>query len=126
MLIIFASLCLSAQLLISPIGPITPIGHIHNLTINIELMPKNRRVIYADGYEHLSHRRDIAVTFYLNESEKAAMDDMLAALEVKNQSEFIRNQIFGAYKSMTLEQLRKMAEVAAFRAEDARLHELSP
>ena len=61
-------------------------------------MPKNRRVIYADGYEHLSHRRD----------------------------EFIRNQIFGAYKSMTLEQLRKMAEVAAFRAEDARLHELSP
>ena len=89
-------------------------------------MPKNRRVIYADGYEHLSHRRDIAVTFYLNESEKAAMDDMLAALEVKNQSEFIRNQIFAAYKSMTPEQLRKMAEVAAFRTEDARLHELSP
>ena len=126
MLIIFASLCLSAQLLISPIGPITPIGPINNLTINIELMPKNRRVIYADGYEHLSHRRDIAVTFYLNESEKAAMDDMLAALEVKNQSEFIRNQIFNAYKSMTPEQLRKMAEVAAFRAEDARLHEHSP
>ena len=89
-------------------------------------MTKRRKIIYADGYDHLSHKRDVKVTFFVNESEKAAMDDMLAALEVKNQSEFIRNQIFNAYKSMTPEQLRKMAEVAAFRTEDARLHELSP
>ena len=89
-------------------------------------MPRHRTTIYADGYDHLSHKREVKVTFFVNESEKAAMDDMLAALEVKNQSEFIRNQIFNAYKSMTPEQLRKMAEVAAFRAEDARLHELSP
>ena len=86
-------------------------------------MPKHRTTIYADGYNHYSHKREIKVTFFLNESEKAAFDDMMAALEVKNQSEFIRNQIFGAYKKMTPEQLRKMAEVAAFRVEEQKISE---
>ncbi len=86
-------------------------------------MPRHRTTIYADGYNHLSHKREIKVTFFVNESEKAALDDMMAALEVKNQSEFIRNQIFAAYKSMTPEQLRKMAEVAAFRTEEQKISE---
>ena len=86
-------------------------------------MAKKLRIVYEDGYDHLSHRREIKVTFFVNESEKAALDDMMAALEVKNQSEFIRNQIFGAYKTMTPEQLRKMAEVAAFRTEEQKISE---
>ena len=83
---------------------------------------KHKKVIYADGYEHLSHRRDIKVTFFVNESEKAAMDDMLMVLGVTNLSEFIRNQVFAAYKTMTPEQLRQMAEIAEFRSEDALLN----
>ena len=89
-------------------------------------MAKKIRIVYEDGYDHLSHTRSEFIIIRVNAAEKAALDDMMAALEVKNQSEFIRNQIFNAYKSMTPEQLRKMAEVAAFRTEEARLHELSP
>lgn len=88
-------------------------------------MAKKLRIVYEDGYDHLSHTRSEFIIVRVNAAEKAAIDDMTAALGVKNQSEFIRNQIFGAYKSMTPEQLRKMAEVAAFRTEDARLQELS-
>ena len=86
---------------------------------------KKKKIIYADGYNHLSHRRNILVNFYVNESEKAAMDDLMGALGVTNQSEFIRKQVFKAYNEMTPEQLQKMKEVAEWRVEDARLGEKS-
>ena len=84
---------------------------------------KKKKIIYADGYDHLSHRRYVTVIFRLNEAEKAAFDDMLMVLGVTNQSEFIRNQVFAAYKTMTPEQLRQMAEIAEWRVEDAKLSE---
>ena len=86
-------------------------------------MAKKLRIVYEDGYDHLSHNRTEFIIVRVNAAEKAAIDDMTAALGVKNQSEFIRNQIFGAYKSMTPEQLRKMAEVAAFRTEEHKISE---
>ena len=89
-------------------------------------MAKKRRIVYVDGYEHLGHNRTEAIIIYLNESERAALDDIMAVLEVSNISAFVRNQIFSAYKYMTPEQLQKLAEVAEWRTEDARLHELSP
>ena len=82
---------------------------------------KKKNIVYADGYDHLSHKRNVQVIFYMNESERAAFDDMLGALGVKNQSDFIRKQVFKAYNEMTPEQLRKMAEVAEWRIEDAKI-----
>ena len=86
-------------------------------------MAKKARIIYEDGYDHLSHNRSEFIIVRVNAAEKAALDDMMAALEVKNQSEFIRNQLFNAYKTMTPEQLRKMAEVAAYRTEEHKISE---
>ena len=86
---------------------------------------KKRKIVYRDGYEHYGHRRTIQITFFVNEAEKAALDDLMAAMEEKNMSDFIRRQVFRAYDTLTPEQRKKMDEVAKFRAEDARLHELS-
>ena len=84
-------------------------------------MAKKRRIVYVDGYEHLGHNRTEAIIIYLNESERAALDDIMAVLEVSNISAFVRNQIFSAYKYMTPEQLQKLAEVAEWRAEEYKL-----
>ena len=86
-------------------------------------MAKKKRIVYMDGYEHLGHNRTEAIIVYLNESERAALDDIMAVLEVSNISAFVRNQIFCAYKYMTPEQLQKLAEVAAFRVEEQKISE---
>ena len=56
------------------------------------------------------------IQFFVNEAEKAFLDDLFAVLEVQNKSAFIRNQTFHAYQSLTDEQRQKMAEVARWRA----------
>ena len=80
---------------------------------------KKRKIVYRDGYDHYSHRRTILITFFVNESEKAALDDLMAAMEEKNMSDFIRRQVFRAYETLTPEQSKKMAEVAEWRKEEA-------
>ncbi len=59
----------------------------------------------------------------MNEAEKAALDDLMAAMEEKNMSDFIRRQVFRAYETLTPEQSKKMAEVAAFRTEEKKISE---
>ena len=81
---------------------------------------KLQNVEYISGYDHYDRHRDILINFKLNEAEKAALDDLLAALEVHNLSDFIRAQIFSAYHTLTPEQKQRLAEVALWRAaEDA-------
>ena len=57
-------------------------------------------------------------TFYVNEAEKAALDDLMAVLGVKNQSAFIRGRVFGAYNELTAEQKAKLAEAREWRAKE--------
>ena len=80
---------------------------------------KKRKIVYRDGYEHYGHRRTIQITFFVNEAEKAALDDLMAAMEEKNMSDFIRRQVFRAYDTLTPEQRKKMDEVAAWREKEA-------
>ena len=77
---------------------------------------KSKNVVYQDGYDHYDRHRNIQVMFLINEAEKAALDDMTAALGVTNLSEFIRGRLFSAYSWMTDEQKKKMKEVAEWRA----------
>ena len=77
---------------------------------------KLENVEYIPGYDHYDRHRDILVTFKLNEAEKAALDDLLAALEVTNLSDFIRHQVFRAYNDLTPDQKARLADVAAWRA----------
>ena len=79
---------------------------------------KKRKIVYRDGYDHYGHRRTIQLTFFVNEAEKAALDDLMAAMEEKNMSDFIRRQVFRAYEMLTPEQSKKMAEVAEWRKEE--------
>ena len=79
---------------------------------------QKRKVEYAEGYGHYDKHRKIAVVFFISEVERKALDDLLAVIGAKNQSEFIRGQVFKAYGDLTAEQKRQMAEVAAWRAED--------
>ena len=79
---------------------------------------KKRKIVYRDGCDHYSHRRTILITFFVNEAEKAALDDLMAAMEEKNMSDFIRRQVFRAYETLTAEQRKKMAEVAEWRKEE--------
>ena len=81
---------------------------------------QKKKVDYVEGYDHYDKKKTIAVTFFMSEAEKSAMDDMMAAAGIRNQSEFIRKQIFKAYKDLTPEQLEQMAEVAKWRADDDR------
>ena len=76
------------------------------------------KVVYEDGYEHYDKSRTIQVIFLVNEAEKNFLDDLTAALQVQNKSEFIRKQVFRAYQSLTDEQKEKMQEVSAWRHEN--------
>ena len=78
---------------------------------------KLANVVYEEGYNHYDRHRNIPVVFMLNEAEKAAFDDMLAASGVTNISDFIRGQIFKAHKEMTPEQKEQLAEVRQWRKE---------
>ena len=73
-------------------------------------------VVYMDGYNHYKRHRDIPIHFTVNEAEKAALDDLTAVLGVKNLSDFIRRQVFGAFRNLTDSQKAQMAEVARWRA----------
>ena len=79
---------------------------------------KLQNVEYISGYDHYDRHRDILINFKLNEAEKAALDDLLAALEVHNLSDFIRAQIFRAFNDLTDEQKKQLAEVRQWRREN--------
>ena len=82
---------------------------------------KLQNVEYISGYDHHYDRhRDILINFKLNEAEKAALDDLLAALEVHNLSDFIRAQIFRAFNDLTAEQKEQLAEARQWRRENDR------
>lgn len=81
-----------------------------------------KRIRYIDGYEHYGHRRDIQVIVRLNEAERAALDDLMAVLGVRNMAAFIRGQMFRAYGGLTREQKRQLREVREWRAHDASLN----
>lgn len=78
-----------------------------------------KKIRYIDGYDQYSHRRDVQVTFLLNAAERAALDDLMAVLGVKNISAYIRGQMFGAYEGLTREQKRQLREVREWRAREA-------
>ena len=78
---------------------------------------------YAEGYDHYDKHRTIPVQFFVNEAEKAFLDDLFAVLQVRNMSAFIRKQVFHAYQTLTDEQKEQMREVAHWRAsEDIPIH----
>ena len=79
----------------------------------------SRRTIYIPGYDHYSHKRNIRVVCVLNQAERAALDDLMAVLGVKNISAYIRGQMFGAYEGLTREQKRQLREVREWRAREA-------
>ena len=81
---------------------------------------KSKNVVYQEGYDHYDRHRNIQVMFLINEAEKAALDDMTAALGVTNLSEFIRGRLFSAYYSLNDSQKAQMAEVAHWRATEDR------
>ena len=70
---------------------------------------------YIPGYNHFSHRRNISLRINICLAEKYALDDLLTVLEVTNVSNFIRAQIFRAYRDLTPEQKQQLADVAAWR-----------
>ena len=82
---------------------------------------KKHKIVYCSGYDHYSHRRTIQITFFVNEAEKNALDDLMAVLEEKNMSEFIRGQLFRAYEGLTAEQKERLAEVAEWREKEGNL-----
>ena len=77
---------------------------------------QKRKVEYIDGYNHYGKKKTIHLTFFMSEAEKAALDDLMAVLKVKNLSAFVRGQAFKAYQSLTPEQKEQMREVAEWRA----------
>ena len=77
---------------------------------------RKSKVEYIDGYNHYGKKKTIQLTFFISEAEKAALDDLMAVLEVKNLSAFVRGQAFKAYNSLTPEQKEKMREVAEWRS----------
>ena len=79
---------------------------------------KQQKIIYVEGYDHYDKHRTIPIQFFVNEAEKAFLDDLFTVLQVQNKSAFIRNQTFHAYQSLTDEQRQKMADVARWRAEN--------
>ena len=79
---------------------------------------KLANVVYEEGYNHYNRHRDILIVFKVNEAEKAALDDMLAASGVTNVSDFIRGQVFRAYGDLSAEQKEQLKEVAKWRAEN--------
>ena len=79
---------------------------------------KYKKVEYLEGYDQYKTKKDIAITFYVNEAEKAALDDLMAVLGVKNQSAFIRGRVFGAYNELTAEQKARLAEAREWRAKE--------
>ena len=89
----------------------------------MEKRDKRKKVEYLNGYDHYKTKKDITITFYVNEAEKAALDDLMAVLEVKNQSAFIRGRVFGVYSDLTAEQKAKLAEVAEWRAKEDKVQE---
>ena len=76
---------------------------------------KLQNVEYISGYDHYDRHRDILINFKINEAEKAALDDLLAVLQVQNLSDFIRAQIFRAFNDLTDEQKEQLAEVRQWR-----------
>ena len=81
---------------------------------------QKKKVEYIDGYDHYDKRRTTIVIFRINEAEKAFLDDLISVLNVRSISSFLRRQAFKAYRELTPEQKRQMAEVAAWRLEEAR------
>ena len=79
---------------------------------------KKKKVVYREGYDHYDTKKTIAITFYVNEAEKVALDDLMAVMEVKNQSAFIRGRVLSAYNDLTAEQKAKLEEVAEWRAKE--------
>lgn len=79
-----------------------------------------RKVKYADGYDHYSHRRNVQVTFLLNEAERAALDDLMAVVGARSISSFVRSQLFRAYRGLSREQKRQLREVREWRAKERR------
>ena len=78
------------------------------------------RTVYIPGYNHYSHRRNIQVHFFLNQSELYALQDLMSVLHVRNMSKFLRTQLFRAYRDLSLEQKQQLADVAAWRLSDDR------
>ena len=79
---------------------------------------KQQKIIYVEGYDHYDKHRTIPIQFFVNEAEKAFLDDLFAVLHVQNKSEFIRNQVFHAYQNLTNEQKEQMIEGAKWRHEN--------
>ena len=78
---------------------------------------KKEKVEYAEGYNHYNKHRTIPVLFFISEVERKALDDLMAVLGVKNQSEFIRGQVFRAFNDLSAAQKGQLAEVRQWRKE---------
>ena len=78
---------------------------------------QKRKVVYADGYDHYDKHRTVQVIFLVNEAERAALDDLMAVLGVKNMSDFIRGQVFRAFNDLNAEQKTQLKEVRQWRKE---------
>ena len=78
---------------------------------------QKRKVVYADGYDHYDKHRTVQVIFLVNEAERAALDDLMAVLGVKNMSDFIRGQVFRAFNDLSAAQKGQLKEVRQWRKE---------
>ena len=85
---------------------------------NMSKYKKLQNIVYIDGYNHYNRHRIIPIQFFVNEAEKAALDDLIAVLEVTNISAFIRSQIFKAYNELSPEQRQQLKDVAKWRADN--------
>ena len=79
---------------------------------------KLQNIVYIDGYNHYNRHRIIPIQFFVNEAEKAALDDLIAVLGVTNLSAFIRGQVFKAYDELSPEQRQQLKDVAKWRADN--------
>ncbi len=79
------------------------------------------RKIYVRGYNHYSHKRTRQLLIRLNEAEWNFLFDLMTVLHIHNMSEWIRNQLFHAYQSLSSEQKKQMADVADWRATEDNL-----
>ena len=81
---------------------------------------QHRKIVYEDGYDHYDKNRTIQVIFLVNEAEKNFLDDLTAALQVRNKSDFIRKQVFRVVENLTEEQMQLVKDAAKWRYENDR------
>ena len=81
-------------------------------------MKKNKKIVYIDGYDHYSRKRNIQLHILLNQAEYYALQDLMAVLKENDLSKYIRAQIFKPYQSLTAEKKKQLEEVAKWREKE--------